>query len=509
MPQQASERAPSPFVLLLTHAASRGGAIALAHPDGESQPEMSWSTLFADVEDLAAGLVASGIRTDQIALVAMSPGHLAIVVELALRAAGAVPVRLTPGLGDAEAAAAFASAPVSLVVVDDNLKLEGLAGLPLGSAQLFDTSDADNVTALLEAGRAHLRDEPELVARADQRQSTAATQPRVIVPTGEALAPSTEARPGPPMTERDRVLLVGEPHDPFTSQVRSSALATGATLAWARDATDLAHSLVTLRPTLLALDAASTGALASLIDDARVGDHRWHPLPSDVLDAVAIVAAAGTIPRGSRRLAADIGALKPWFGGELTQLLTAVPCSPRLRATCEALEIEVVLERGDVLAPADLPTPPVRQQQVAAPPVLESTHLTSPSPEPSPAAGALLNVEVALKEAMCIDGAVIAMLVDHTSGMALSQAGETEAVDLDIAAAGTTDVVRAKLRTMESLGNDDTIEDMLITLGNSYHLIRLTERHEGLFLYLVLEKDRANLAMARHKLASIEKSLEI
>ena len=39
--------------------------------------------------------------------------------------------------------------------------------------------------------------------------------------------------------------------------------------------------------------------------------------------------------------------------------------------------------------------------------------------------------------------------------------------------------------------------------------IVLTEGHEGLFLYLVLDKGRANLAMARHKLASIEKNLEV
>ncbi|PUA79600.1 hypothetical protein [Nocardioides currus] len=119
------------------------------------------------------------------------------------------------------------------------------------------------------------------------------------------------------------------------------------------------------------------------------------------------------------------------------------------------------------------------------------------------------NVDVALKEAMAIDGAVAAMLVDYTSGMALGQAGDSAAINLDVAAAGNTDVVRSKLRTMDSLGLDDRIEDILITLGKAYHLIRLTETHEGLFLYLVLDKGRANLAMARHKLASIEKNLEV
>src|SRR5690606_40061976 len=74
-----------------------------------------------------------------------------------------------------------------------------------------------------------------------------------------------------------------------------------------------------------------------------------------------------------------------------------------------------------------------------------------------------------------------------------------------------TDVVRAKLRTMEHLGIKDEIEDILITLGTQYHLIRLlkTRGSNGLFLYLVLDASRANLAMARHQLKKIEAALEV
>ena len=119
------------------------------------------------------------------------------------------------------------------------------------------------------------------------------------------------------------------------------------------------------------------------------------------------------------------------------------------------------------------------------------------------------NVDVVLKEAMSIEGAQAALLVDYQSGMSLGQAGDSSALNLDVAAAGNTDVVRAKMRTMESLGLNDSIEDILITLGKAYHLIRLTQDQPGLFLYLVLDKSKANLAMARHKLATIEKSLSI
>ncbi|QEU93905.1 hypothetical protein [Streptomyces kanamyceticus] len=124
----------------------------------------------------------------------------------------------------------------------------------------------------------------------------------------------------------------------------------------------------------------------------------------------------------------------------------------------------------------------------------------------------MANTETALKEATTsIDGVVGAALVDYTSGMALGTIGGGKELDLSVAAAGNTDVVRAKLRTMELLGLKDEIEDILISLGTQYHLIRLIKgrNNNGLFLYLALDKDRANLAMARHQLRRIETSLDV
>ncbi|WP_381797797.1 hypothetical protein [Streptomyces niveus] len=124
----------------------------------------------------------------------------------------------------------------------------------------------------------------------------------------------------------------------------------------------------------------------------------------------------------------------------------------------------------------------------------------------------MANTEAALKEATTsIEGAVGAALVDYTSGMALGTVGGGKELDLTVAAAGNTDVVRAKVRTMEMLGLKDEIEDILITLGGQYHLIRLLKGrgNSGLFLYLALDKQRANLAMARHQLKKIENELEV
>ena len=126
--------------------------------------------------------------------------------------------------------------------------------------------------------------------------------------------------------------------------------------------------------------------------------------------------------------------------------------------------------------------------------------------------GQYVNIEAALKEAMNIDGAVGACIVDWESGMSLGQIGGGKYLDLDVAAAGNTEVIRAKMRTMESLRLDDAIEDILITLSKQYHLIRLLKNsrsEQGLFLYLVLDRAKSNLALARHNLKRIEGEISL
>src|ERR1700739_2598756 len=89
----------------------------------------------------------------------------------------------------------------------------------------------------------------------------------------------------------------------------------------------------------------------------------------------------------------------------------------------------------------------------------------------------MANTDIALKHAMTIDGALGVALVDTGSGMMLGSEGGSRDLDLNTAAAGNTDVVRAKTRTMEMLGLAGKIEDILITLTGQYHLIRpLTSR---------------------------------
>jgi hypothetical protein len=120
-----------------------------------------------------------------------------------------------------------------------------------------------------------------------------------------------------------------------------------------------------------------------------------------------------------------------------------------------------------------------------------------------------VNIDGALREAMAVDGAVGVALVDYESGMTLGTQGGGALLDLETAGAGNTEVMRAKMKTIQSLQLDDTIEDILITLGRQYHIIRpLTEAKGELFLYFVLDRQRANLALARRELRRVEQLVD-
>ena len=67
-----------------------------------------------------------------------------------------------------------------------------------------------------------------------------------------------------------------------------------------------------------------------------------------------------------------------------------------------------------------------------------------------------MDYEKAVSDMLNIDGAIAAAVVDFASGMLLAGGG-SPAVDLEIAAAGNTEVMRAKMKTMKMLNIQDII----------------------------------------------------
>lgn len=117
----------------------------------------------------------------------------------------------------------------------------------------------------------------------------------------------------------------------------------------------------------------------------------------------------------------------------------------------------------------------------------------------------MANIKQSLDDLLTADGAMCAALVDSNSGMMLGSAGN--GIDMEVAAAGNTEVVRAKLKTMRSLSLNDVIDDVLITLGKQYHILRPLARREGVFIYFVLDRSKSNLALARRKVQDVERDL--
>jgi hypothetical protein len=121
----------------------------------------------------------------------------------------------------------------------------------------------------------------------------------------------------------------------------------------------------------------------------------------------------------------------------------------------------------------------------------------------------MADVKQTLDELMKVDGAIGAVIADWESGMALGFIGGQGRLDMETAAAGNCQVVKAKMATMKTLGIGGAIQDILITLDDQMHLIRPSKAIGSVFIYLAIDKQRGNLAMARLKLQQAESALRI
>jgi predicted regulator of Ras-like GTPase activity (Roadblock/LC7/MglB family) len=96
-------------------------------------------------------------------------------------------------------------------------------------------------------------------------------------------------------------------------------------------------------------------------------------------------------------------------------------------------------------------------------------------------------------------GFIAASLVDLDSGMTLAVKSVRSDFDLTAASAYNSELVKQKLKIMSTLGLNGSIEDMLISLTDQIHLIKLVNRTT--FLYLAVDKSQSNLAIVRTAVA--------
>jgi hypothetical protein len=94
-----------------------------------------------------------------------------------------------------------------------------------------------------------------------------------------------------------------------------------------------------------------------------------------------------------------------------------------------------------------------------------------------------------------VGGFIAASLVDLESGMTLAARSRRPEFDLALASAYNSEMVKAKLKTMKVLNLQTNLEDMLLTLGDQIHLIKIIS--PTTFLYLAAERAATNLALVR------------
>ncbi|RYE50079.1 MAG: serine/threonine protein kinase [Hyphomicrobiales bacterium] len=146
---------------------------------------------------------------------------------------------------------------------------------------------------------------------------------------------------------------------------------------------------------------------------------------------------------------------------------------------------------------------PIRPERIAQPPI-------SSEPKKDITTPTLKGKDMALDITGLneVAGFIGGCLVDSETGMMLAAVGGGK-FDLEAASAANTEVVRAKNRAIQMLGLDDSIEDILITLGKQYHLIRPMEKTPTIFLYVALDKKIANLGLARVQVKKVEQSIAL
>ena len=114
-------------------------------------------------------------------------------------------------------------------------------------------------------------------------------------------------------------------------------------------------------------------------------------------------------------------------------------------------------------------------------------------------------VEVFDKIAAEMSGFIAASLVDMESGLTLGAKSLRADFDLSVASAYNSELVKQKLKIIRALNLKSTLEDMLLTLSDQIHMIKMIA--PNVFLYIAADRESTNLAILRSVVAKHTPSL--
>jgi hypothetical protein len=107
------------------------------------------------------------------------------------------------------------------------------------------------------------------------------------------------------------------------------------------------------------------------------------------------------------------------------------------------------------------------------------------------------SLEEVLEKLLSFDGAMCVAVVDSETGMILGKAGS--GIEIDLAAAGASVILRARLASIKALGSQEQIDDVLISTTSQVQIIHPLPANPSIFTYLIGDKTKSSLAMARYK----------
>ena len=112
-----------------------------------------------------------------------------------------------------------------------------------------------------------------------------------------------------------------------------------------------------------------------------------------------------------------------------------------------------------------------------------------------------------LAELVGVDGLLCCAIVDASNGLIVAREQLAEDIDVERAAAACAQVLRSHRLAARSMGLPDHIEEVTVGTATRHQLMRTLSRHPELFLFVLLNKQRSNLSLARFKLMEVEKGL--
>ena len=117
------------------------------------------------------------------------------------------------------------------------------------------------------------------------------------------------------------------------------------------------------------------------------------------------------------------------------------------------------------------------------------------------------SLEEVLEKLLSFDGAMCVAVVDSETGMILGKAGS--GIDIDLAAAGASVILRARLASLKALGLKEKIDDLLISLTSQVQIIHPLPSNPSIFTYLIGDKAKSSLAMARYKATEADLQIQL